>query len=276
MSIIRERVVLITGGAGGIGRLLALELAQLGGRLILWDIDAPGLERTASEIQSRGGEVKTYVCDVSRREEVMRVAELVRKETGEPDVLINNAGIVVGKEFLAYSPEEIERTVGIDLLSNFWTVQAFLPGMLERDRGHIVTISSAAGTIGVAKLSVYCASKFAVFGFHEALRAELHNQRSSVRSTVVCPYYIDTGMFAGVKTRFPMLLPILKETEVTRRIVKAIQKNRKRVVMPWMVYTVPLLRLFPVSWFDTLARFFGINASMEEFRGHPPSRDKNR
>jgi len=272
MSQIRGKNILITGGAAGIGRLMALELAELGGKIILWDINNANLETTAAEISRRGGQVLTYLCDVSSREAVYLTAERVKSDAGIVDILINNAGIVIGKEFLDYSEAEIEKTIQVDLMANFWTVRAFLPDMLTRNEGHLVTISSAAGTIGVAKLSVYCVAKFGVFGFHEALRGELHNRGAAIRTTVVCPYYIDTGMFKGVKTRFSWLLPILKEQKVAHRIVRAIRRNQQRVVMPWMVYTVPLLRLLPVSWFDALARFFGINVSMDEFIGRAESK----
>ena len=154
----------------------------------------------------------------------------------------------------------------MNTLALFWTVRAFLPSMLERDSGHLVTVASAAGIAGTAKLTDYCSSKFAAVGFDESLRLELKQQASNVVTTVVCPFYADTGMFDGVKTRFSWLLPILKPDDVARRTVRAIQRNRRRLVMPWFVYTSWPSRLLPVSWFDALMAFFGVSHSMDEFR----------
>ena len=208
-----------------------------------------------------------YTCDLTRREEISRVAAQTLAESGPIDILVNNAGVVSGKNLLDISDEEIERTFQVNTLALFWTVRAFLPSMLERNSGHLVTIASAAGFAGTAKLSDYCSSKFAAVGFDESLRLELKEMNSRVLTTVVCPYFISTEMFDGAKTRFSWLLPILEPEVVARRIVAALRKNRRRVVMPWFVRTVWPSRLLPVSWFDALMAFFGVSRSMHEFRG---------
>jgi len=130
-----------------------------------------------------------------------------------------------------------------------------------------VTIASAAGIIGVARLSDYSATKFACFGLDESLRGEFRKSRLRIHTTVVCPYFIDTGMFAGVKTRFSFLLPILKQERASARIFKAVARRRSRLLMPPLVYTVWLLRLLPVRWFDFIADLLGINRSMDKFHG---------
>mmetsp|Transcript_39481 Transcript_39481/g.35251 ORF Transcript_39481/g.35251 Transcript_39481/m.35251 type:complete len:95 (-) Transcript_39481:240-524(-) len=94
--------------------------------------------------------------------------------------------------------------------------------MIAKNKGHIVTIASNAGLVGVCGLADYCASKFGAVGFDESLRMELRKIKSNVKTTCICPYYIDTGMFDGVKTRFPLLFPILKPNYVARRICNAI------------------------------------------------------
>src|SRR5699024_9406940 len=140
------------------------------------------------------------------------------KEAGPVDVLINNAGIVTGADLLDTTDEAIIRTFDVNTLALYWTTRAFLPAMRERDRGVIVTVSSAAGIAGVAKQTDYSASKFAAFGFTESLRNELRARGSAVSTVLVAPYYINTGMFDGVTTTFPRLLPILDEDDVARRI----------------------------------------------------------
>jgi len=271
VSEIRGRIVLITGGGSGLGRRLAHRMAQLGGTPVLWDLHESNLAKVSQEIRAMGGRVHAYRCDVSNRRSVYEVAERVRSEAGPVHILVNNAGIISGKRFLDLPDEKIEATFGVNTLALFWTTKAFLPAMIERNEGHVVTISSASGLIGVAKLADYSASKFAAFGFDESVRVELKRMRSSVRTTVVCPYYVNTGMFTGVKTRFPLLLPILEEKDVVERIVRAIQRNRERVIMPPMVLLIPMLRIFPPSILDTIAGLMGVNISMDEFKGRGES-----
>ncbi len=100
---------------------------------------------------------------------------------------------------------------------------------------------------------------------------ELRRSGTRVKTTLVCPYYIDTGLFEGVKTRFSFLLPILKEDYVAERIVKAVRRGRRRLAMPRLVYSVPVLRALPTFLFDAVARLFGISASMDDFTGRRDS-----
>ncbi len=268
MTDFREKNVLITGAGRGIGRLLAGKIADRGACVILWDIDEAALADVGREIEGRGHRVGTYRCDVSDADAIDATARHVLDDWGPVDILINNAGIVTGKPILESQDAEIRRTFDVNTLAHFWTVRAFLPGMLERGSGHIVTVASAGGLVAAPKLSDYSASKFAAVGFDEALRMELAGAGHEIKTTVVCPYYVSTGMFEGVKTRFSWLLPILEPEYVADRIVKAIRKNRRRLLMPRFVYTALPLRVLPVRWFDALIGFFGISRSMDEFTGH--------
>ncbi len=269
MTQIAESTILITGAARGLGRLMALKMARRGGKMVLWDLDAAGLDRTAREIQSAaGGPVHTYLCDVADRDAVYATAARVRQEAGPVQVLVNNAGVVSGRPFLECNDAEIARTVAVNLTALFWTCKAFLPDMVRSGRGHLVTVASAAGTIGVARLADYCATKWAAVGFDESLRVELRRLAPGVRTTVVCPYFVDTGMFDGVRTRFSFLLPILKEDYVAERIVRAVRRNRRRLCMPRMVYLTPLFRCLPVPLFDAISNLLGINRAMDRFVGH--------
>ena len=267
MSEIYGRNVLITGGASGIGLLMAKKLADRGAKVIIWDIDDSNLEKIAGEIKAKGHSVAVYQCDVSIRNEVYRVAEVVKGDFGKVDILINNAGIVSGKSFLECTDEQLEKSMAVNMLAHFWTVRAFLPEMIRAGNGHIVTISSAAGLIGVSRLVDYCTSKFAAFGFDEALRMEMKQEKWNIKTTVVCPYFINSGMFEGVQTRFSCLLPILDIERVAERIVRAIKKDRRRLLMPPLVYSVWLLRYLPAFVFDFITNFLGINAAMHTFRG---------
>jgi all-trans-retinol dehydrogenase (NAD+) len=139
--------------------------------------------------------------------------------------------------------------------------------MLKNNKGHLINIASAGGMIGVAKMSDYSASKFAHFGFDEALRMEFKQNNQNINTTIVIPYFINTGMFDGVKTRFSFLLPILDENKVANKIIKGIEKKKARIITPPMVYTLFPLRLLPVRIFDWISNFMGINDTMKNFKG---------
>ena len=267
MSAFHNQRVLITGAASGIGRLMAQRLAAQGARLVLWDVSQAGLDALRDECAAGPGAAATYVCDLTDREAINATAKQVLQEHGGVDILINNAGVVSGQPLLEITDQQIERTFAVNTLALFWTTRALLPAMIEQGRGHIVTIASAGGIVGTARMTDYCASKAAAISFDESLRLECKRLGLPICTTVVCPFYISTGMFAGVKTRFPRLLPILSPEYVADRIIKAVRKKKRRLITPRFIYVVYPSRLLPVAAFDGLLRFFGINQSMDEFSG---------
>ncbi|KAL3272787.1 hypothetical protein HHI36_014247 [Cryptolaemus montrouzieri] len=228
---IRGQKVLITGGGGGLGRLLALRLAKHGASVILWDVNLEGVEETVKQVKEQGGEAHGYKCDLSKNDDVYRVAEITKKQVGDVDILINNAGVLSGKLLMDTPDELIKRTFDVNILAHFWTVKAFLPDMISKNKGHIVTIASMAGHVGISKLIDYCASKYAAVGFDEALRVELEDQGIyGVKTTVICPYFIQsTGMFETVNSRF---ISTLKLSDVADRVVEAVQRQEETVMMP--------------------------------------------
>ncbi len=267
MTCLTQAHVLITGAASGLGRLLALEAGARGAKVSLLDRDEGGLARVKGEVEALGAKAGAFACDLRDRAHLRGVLEAVEAEMGGVDVLVNNAGVVSGKPLLEATEEAIDLTFQVNALAPFWTTRALLPGMIARGRGHVVTVASAGGLVGTTRLVDYCASKFAAVGFDDALRAEMRRLGAPIRTTVVCPFYIDTGMFAGVKTRLPWLLPILKPEDVVRRVIRAIERDQPRLLMPWAVHLVNPLRLLPVRWFDTLMAWLGVSASMDDFRG---------
>lgn len=267
--------VVITGGASGIGLGLATEAARRGASVVLWDRDASALDAavTAVDAVRRGAAraARAQVVDVTDREAVRAAAAQAIEETGGIDVLVNNAGVVSGKPLADLTEDDVRRTFEVNTLALYWVTQAFLDHMVERGRGHVVTIASASGLIGVARLTDYSASKWAAVGFDESLRAEMAALGHRISTTVVCPYYIDTGMFRGVKTRFPLLLPILQPDHVVQRTWAAVERGRARVHLPRLVGTLPLMRALPVRAFDAVAGVLGVNRTMDEFVGRGPS-----
>lgn len=275
MTNVNGRICLVTGAASGIGRLLSLELADRGADLVLWDMDADRLDTVVDEVRARrGGKAWGFRCDVSDRAMVERIADQVRAEVGDPIVVVNNAGVVSGQRLVDLAPEQIERTFAVNVLALYWVTKAFLPAMLAHGEGHVVTVASAAGLVGVAKQTDYSASKHAAVGFDESLRMELRRMGSRLRTTVVCPYYIDTGMFEGVKTKQPFLLPILKQDKVARKIACAIERDRRTVILPPFIRLLPVTRVLPVPLFDRLMDLFGVNQSMDEFVGRAVDRNE--
>ncbi|QDP98870.1 SDR family oxidoreductase [Microlunatus elymi] len=269
---LRDRTVLITGGGSGIGRLMALGAAERGARIVIWDLSGEAATSVRDEIRAAGGQAVAQAVDVADRDAVRAAGA----QTEPVDVLINNAGVVAGKQLLDATEEAIERTFRVNTLALFWVTRAFLPGMIARGDGTVVTVSSAAGMVGVARQTDYSASKFAAFGFAESLRGELRKHGTGVNSLVVCPYYIDTGMFSGVQTKVGSLLPILRPEYVSRKVLDAVESGTRQLVMPRFVRAVAPARVLPVAAFDWLMDRFGINDTMDHFRGRDEQQPNGR
>jgi all-trans-retinol dehydrogenase (NAD+) len=261
--------VLVTGGGNGIGRRMALEAARKGARVVIWDFSTERAERVRDEIRALGRPSESFTVNVADRAAVAAAADA----TGPVDILINSAGVVTGHTLLEGSDEGIERTMNVNVLALYWVTRAFLGGMVERGRGTVVTVASAAGLVGVSRQTDYSASKFAAFGFNESLRAEMRAEKTGVRTLVVCPYYVDTGMFEGVQTRFPLLLPILREQEVAAKVIASIEKGKEQLILPRFVSLIAPTRALPVAAFDRVMDFLGVNHTMDHFTGRAPDGD---
>ncbi|XP_015270751.1 PREDICTED: epidermal retinol dehydrogenase 2-like [Gekko japonicus] len=237
-------IVLITGSAHGIGKQMALNFASLGAILVLWDIDEEGNKETAALAKRNGAlAVYTYKCDCGKREEVYAVADQVKKDVGDVNILINNAGIWAGKNFLDIPDYKMDETLDVNFKAHFWTCKAFLPSMIACNHGHLVSIASQAGMCGGNKLSEYAASKAAAIEFLESVAFELQAAgKNGIKTTIVCPYYVHTGLTVGVKTTRPCLLPILDVEYVGRTIVDGIRKD-KFYLFPLPITTFSVLKV---------------------------------
>ena len=200
MTKIKGRTLLITGGASGIGRIMGRMALQRGAKkVVVWDINEDNIAATESELNSYG-EVKGYKVDVANTEMVKQMFALTTKECGDVDILINSAGIITGnKTFAEQTQQDIDRTMAINATAPMTVALQALPPMLERNVGHICNIASAAGFIANPRMSIYAASKWAVIGWSDSLRVELQEAKSNVHVTTIAPYYINTGMFDGVR-----------------------------------------------------------------------------
>ncbi len=257
MTSLNGSRVLITGGASGIGRLMVLDAVRRGAQVIAWDRDRAGLDALASEVP-----VDTARVDVTDRRAVYDQAA----QTGDIDVLILNAGVISGRRLLDLPDEAIQTTMDVNVLALFWCTKAFLPAMVRHDRGHIVTIASLVGTTPVPGLTDYVASKHAAYGFADTLRTELAEDAPGVRTTVVLPQQISTGMFAGAKS--PWYFPELKPEYAASAVLEAVERNRQRLLLNRpAVMTAYLVRPLPPAVSDRISRWAGAFEGMRTFRG---------
>ena len=263
--------VLITGAAMGMGKLYAqLAVKDRASHVVLWDINAQELERTAEQLRGAGTQVHTMVVDVSRLESIEEAAAAVRAGAGSPDILINNAGVVRGKYFWEHDQRsDIAATMNINTLALMHITREFLPEMISRGRtSRIVNVASAAGLLANPKMSVYSSSKWAVVGWSDSLRLELVQAgHRHIKVTTFCPSYIKTGMFEGA--RGPLLTPLLEPGPVTERVWRAMKEGTPMLMMPWTVKLSTALRgVLPIAAWDVVAgRVFGVYKSMEHFTG---------
>jgi all-trans-retinol dehydrogenase (NAD+) len=167
----------------------------------------------------------------------------------------------------SFRDDKMVRTMQVNVISHFWTAKAFVPTMLKRNTGHVVTIASAAGLTGVAGLADYCASKFGAVGFADSVHYEMRKRGANVHSTVVCPYYIKTGMFEGVQTKMSLLLPLLEPQYAADMIFEAVRDKQRLLCMPRLVYLSPLFKVLPSGVADALCDFLGTNQTMDHFVG---------
>ena len=262
---LQDKTVLITGGASGIGKIMVRLMLERRAKVILWDIDQEGIDRTIAEFSNKG-ELFGYNVDVSNLEQIQATAKKVKSEIGIVDVLINNAGIIVGKYFQEHTSSDISKTMEINANAPMMITREFLNDMLNQNSGHICNIASSGGLVSNPKMSVYAASKWSLIGWSDSLRLEMKQMDRKVNVTTIMPYYINTGMFDGVESKIPILEP-----EATALIiVKAIEKNKKLMSIPGYMYRFTRFgqAIMSINIFDWFAGdLLGIYKTMEHFTG---------
>jgi 3-oxoacyl-[acyl-carrier protein] reductase len=200
----KDKVVLVTGSAQGIGRAIALRFAKGGAKIALNDIETQkeNLEKVKKEIEELGSEAKYYFADVSKYEEVERMIKEIEKDFGRLDVLVNNAGINKDRTLAKMTPEEWKAVIDIDLTGVFNCTKAALP-LLIANQGNIVSISSVVGERGNYGQTNYSAAKAGIIGFTKSLAKELG--RFGVRVNAIAPGFIETPMTEQVPEEVKMM-----------------------------------------------------------------------
>ena len=274
MTSFNGKIVLITGAASGIGFIMSKMALKRGAKhLVMWDINSELLSTSVEELRSKGYSVSMNVVDVRDIEQVTSAAENVINEQGGVDILINNAGVIVGKSFATHSYDEIENTMTVNSLGLMYVARAFLPDMIKREFGRIINIASAAGLSPNPGMTVYVASKWAAVGWSDSLQIELEQDHENIKVLTVMPSYINTGMFDGVKA--PLLIPVLDPEKISAKILNAVEKEKIYLREPFMVKLSPFIRgILPARVYDFIAgNLLKVYSSMDTFRGRKG--DKN-
>jgi all-trans-retinol dehydrogenase (NAD+) len=230
----KGQAVIVTGGARGLGRLIALDFAKEGADVAIADLREGDLKNTAKEIEALGVECHAMIVDLSLRENCYKMIDEVEERFGKIDVLVNNAGVVWNRDVVDMEDEWIQKTIDVNLMAPVWATKKALKKMIERKSGTIVTISSIAGKVASPAMNIYSSSKFGLIGFFDALRHELRKAGTGVRVVVVCPGYMDTKMFVGAK--IPLFVTNADPQITSTALMKALDTGKEEVFSPRVGY----------------------------------------
>jgi 3-oxoacyl-[acyl-carrier protein] reductase len=228
MESLKGKKALITGGGKGIGRALAVALAQEGVDIALMGRSAGSLESVAKELSGMGVKVAYAIADVSDMNAVNTAVIHLTKELGEIDILINNAGIAAFGGFLELEPAQWEQIIQVNLMGVYYVTRAILPGMIERKTGDIINISSTAGQRGAPLTSAYSASKFGLLGLTESLMLEV--RKHNIRVSALTPSTIATDMAKDLNLTDGNPDKVLQPEDLAEFVVAQLKLNRRVLV----------------------------------------------
>jgi NAD(P)-dependent dehydrogenase (short-subunit alcohol dehydrogenase family) len=252
-------VVLITGGSRGLGLTMARKLLQHGAYVAICARDGSELERARSDLCQDDGRLLTVPCDITDREQVLTMVDQVDRHFGRIDVLINNAGTIQVGPVEVMTLNDYEEAMEVHFWGPLYTILAVLPAMRQRREGRIVNIASIGGKVSVPHLLPYSASKFALVGLSEGLRAEL--RKDGVLVTTVCPGLMRTGsprqaFFKGQhRAEYAWFsisdaLPIVSQgaERAARQIIAACQRGEAEVVLSLPAKLATTVHSFLPGW----------------------------
>jgi short-subunit dehydrogenase len=272
MTNIQGAVTVVTGASRGIGVHIARALGQRGAKLVLAARSETELMTVRDQLAAEGMTVTAVRADVASADDRAALVAHAEREFGPVDILVNNAGVEISGAFTEIEAAGLRQILDINLHAPMELTRLVLPGMVARERGHILNVSSAAGKLGPPFIAAYAASKHGLVGFSASLRSEL--DRSGVGVSVICPAFVtDTGMYdrwaqQGVKA--PKITGVAKLDKVVRASVKAIEKNRAEI----LINTPPIRPLVVLGSaapgiVPKLFRVFGYRRVLEEAANLP-------
>jgi NAD(P)-dependent dehydrogenase (short-subunit alcohol dehydrogenase family) len=262
MKILKDKVAAITGAASGIGRSLAINLADEGCAVAIADIDRDGLQETAQMLRNKPVQVTTHVVDVGIHDHVHQFAYDVVRQHGKANIIVNNAGVSLAASLEEVTYDDFEWLLNINLWGVIYGTKAFLPYLKKQAEGHIVNMSSVHGLFTNRGVGPYCTSKFAIRGFTQTLCQELKD--TPIRVSCVYPGGIKTNIarntrfpdyYAGKRTKeeairdFDKFIARTSADKAARVIIAGIRRNKKRILVGYDAHIFALLeRLFPNTW----------------------------
>jgi NAD(P)-dependent dehydrogenase (short-subunit alcohol dehydrogenase family) len=220
---VENKVAIVTGGSRGIGKAIAIALAEKGYNVVICSRNINELNKAKEEIENFNVKVLAIKCDVRNYKEVKNLVNKTMEEFGRIDILINNAGIALKKSVIDTSEEEWDNVIDTNLKAPFLLTKEVLPIMVKQKSGCIVNISSGAGKSGFAEFSAYCASKFGLIGFTESLAKEVKN--NGIRVYAICPGPVATKMQEEIVGKmYPFIKPFIQKPEdVAKFVIDAIE-----------------------------------------------------
>jgi len=247
MSSIAGQTVLLTGASRGIGAFIARALAKEKATVVGVSRSQAGLDQVCAEVKALGGRWIGITCDISKLKELPTLVEQINSLAGSIDIVINNAGIEIYKQFQDYSSSDLQSILTINLLSAMELSRLLLPHMLRQRQGHLVNIASLSAKKGNSYNSIYCASKAGLLMWSDSLRQELAG--TGVEVSVICPGYVaGQGMFADTGVPAPNLAGTSTPQDVANAVIWAIKQNRAEVIVNQDTLTAGITKLLLALW----------------------------
>jgi NADP-dependent 3-hydroxy acid dehydrogenase YdfG len=250
---LKDKTAVITGASSGIGRATALAFSELGAKLTLASRNVEAIEELAAQIRTGGGNALVVPVDVTQKQQVEEMIQRSHDHWGKIDIVVANAGQYIRSPILGMDDRLIEESMAVNFYGGYYTLMAALPSMLKRGRGQLVLVSTVDAKKGLPLDAPYVAAKFALTGFAEVLRQELHGSGISV--TTIFPGRIDTPMLNDLEV--PRISAKISPEAVAKSIVRACSRRAPaEVIIPFQARLLVYLNVFSPRMADWAARVF--------------------
>ena len=260
MRDLRDRVAIVTGASSGIGKATALALAREGAHVALAARREHLLQALAREVEALGREALPVPTDVTKREQVKALVERTLERWGRVDILVANAGVYVRSPIRDLNVEDLEFSMAVNFYGSVYPVLEVLPHMEKQGQGHIVLVTSMDAKKGIPPDTPYVAAKFALAGFGDVLRQELHG--TGIGVTVVFPGRVDTPLIENLKV--PWISAKIPPEKVARAIIKGIRRRAPEIIVPWQARLLLYAHVLSPRLADWGVRFFHLEGWEEE------------